>query len=112
MAKLPTYEDLMKFNRNDLSALQSALMKALSDSEVKAKKDAKAAIAAAAAEYGFSVAELFSDDGKSKAKGRGSISPKYVHPENPAQTWTGRGRKPLWLREQLDAGKRLEDFAI
>ena len=112
MAKLPAYEDLIKFKHSDLTDLQRALTKALAESEAKAKNDAKAAIAAAAAEYGFSVAELFADGGKGKAKGRGSVTPKYVHPENAALTWTGRGRKPLWLREQIDAGKQLEDFAI
>lgn len=113
MAKaLPTYDDLIKANRNDLVALQNALTKALRDSEAKAKQDAKAAIAAAAAEYGFSMNELFGADGKATGKGRGSIAPKYRHPENPEMTWTGRGRKPKWLAEQVEAGKSLEDFAI
>lgn len=27
------------------------------------------------------------------------------------ETWSGRGLKPLWLRQQLDAGRSLSDFA-
>jgi len=27
-------------------------------------------------------------------------------------TWAGRGAKPVWLREKLKAGAKLEDFAV
>jgi hypothetical protein len=27
-------------------------------------------------------------------------------------TWAGRGAQPAWLREQLKAGAKLEDFAV
>lgn len=26
-------------------------------------------------------------------------------------TWVGRGKRPQWLRDALDSGKKLEDFA-
>lgn len=32
------------------------------------------------------------------------LSPTHRNPDNPAQTWTGRGRKPRWLLAALDAG--------
>jgi DNA-binding protein H-NS len=28
---------------------------------------------------------------------RGSVAPKYCNPENPAETWAGRGLRPRWL---------------
>lgn len=28
--------------------------------------------------------------------------PKYRNPENPEQTWTGRGKKPGWLKQAAD----------
>ncbi|MFO1421641.1 MAG: H-NS histone family protein [Candidatus Competibacteraceae bacterium] len=34
--------------------------------------------------------------------------PKYRNPENPEQTWTGRGKKPGWLKLAADP----EDFRI
>jgi len=36
---------------------------------------------------------------------------KYRNPDDPSQTWSGRGRKPNWLNEALAKGKRLEDLA-
>jgi DNA-binding protein H-NS len=38
------------------------------------------------------------------------VSPKYQSPENPTQTWSGRGKQPRWLTAQLRAGKKLTDF--
>jgi DNA-binding protein H-NS len=29
------------------------------------------------------------------------VFPKYQNPKNPAETWSGRGRQPLWVKEQL-----------
>jgi len=42
----------------------------------------------------------------------GSVAPKYRNPENPAETWAGRGLKPRWLTAAIKGGKKLEDFAI
>ncbi len=43
---------------------------------------------------------------------RGAVAPKYRNPENPAETWAGRGLKPRWLTTAMKGGKSLEDFAI
>jgi DNA-binding protein H-NS len=40
------------------------------------------------------------------------VRPKYRNPKNPAETWAGRGKQPRWLRAQLRAGKRTDDFLI
>jgi DNA-binding protein H-NS len=43
---------------------------------------------------------------------RGAVPPKYRNPENPAETWAGRGLRPRWLVAALKRGKKLEHFAI
>jgi DNA-binding protein H-NS len=43
---------------------------------------------------------------------RGKVAPKYRNPENPAETWAGRGLKPRWLTAALKSGKKLEHFSI
>jgi DNA-binding protein H-NS len=37
---------------------------------------------------------------------------KYRNPANAHETWTGRGRKPKWLLEEINKGKKQEDFEI
>jgi DNA-binding protein H-NS len=43
---------------------------------------------------------------------RGAVAPKYRNPDNPSETWAGRGLKPRWLSAAIKEGKKLEDFAI
>jgi DNA-binding protein H-NS len=43
---------------------------------------------------------------------RGAVAPKYRNPEDPSQTWAGRGLKPRWLAAALKSGGKLDDFVI
>jgi DNA-binding protein H-NS len=55
------------------------------------------------------------EGGKSTSKGArgyGAIAPKYRNPENPTETWAGRGLKPRWLTAAIKSGKKAEDFLI
>jgi len=38
--------------------------------------------------------------------------PVYRNPSNSAETWTGRGRQPKWVRDALASGARLEALRI
>jgi DNA-binding protein H-NS len=40
------------------------------------------------------------------------VLPKYRNPKDPAETWSGRGRQPHWVRAQLQSGKKLDDLRI
>src|SRR5690606_34654751 len=77
---------------------------------------------------GYSVEELFGTTGMrgtraakgpkaAKAAGRagrklGKVPPKYRNPANAKEVWTGRGRQPRWMAEQVAKGKKPEDFLI
>lgn len=43
---------------------------------------------------------------------RAIVAPKYRNPNNPTETWSGRGRQPRWLTAALKSGKKLRDFEI
>jgi len=40
------------------------------------------------------------------------VLPKYRNPNDPHETWAGRGKRPRWVRTQLRLGKKLDDFLI
>ena len=42
----------------------------------------------------------------------GKVAPKYRNPQNPAETWAGRGQQPKWMATQIAGGKKIEDFLI
>ena len=59
--------------------------------------------------------ELFGDQQEAEPEVERKISQpavRYRHPTNENQTWTGRGRKPAWVQEWLDAGGTLEELAV
>lgn len=43
---------------------------------------------------------------------RATVAPKYRNPENPSETWAGRGVKPRWMQALLARGKTMDDFKI
>jgi DNA-binding protein H-NS len=62
-----------------------------------------------AREHGFDINELF---GRGR-RGKGSVAAKYRDPNNPANTWTGRGRMPRWMAAATKTGKASkEDYLI
>jgi DNA-binding protein H-NS len=40
------------------------------------------------------------------------LQPKYQNPDNPKQTWAGRGLKPAWMVALLHRGAKLTDLSI
>jgi DNA-binding protein H-NS len=43
---------------------------------------------------------------------RGPVEPKYRNPQNPAETWAGRGLRPKWSTSAMKGGKSVDDFLI
>lgn len=98
--------DLTNLSVDELMALQKDVAMAIKDADVKRRKDAMAAVEKAAADHGFTLKELLSDKKDTKSK----ATAKYRHPENPELTWSGRGRKPKWFVEALEAGHTLDSL--
>ena len=101
--------DLEGMNRDELAQLRKDIDKAIKSFEQRQRKEALAAAEAAAREKGFSLAQL---NGGIPKKPRGATPPKYRHPENPAVTWSGRGRQPAWYKELIEAGTPEKELLI
>ena len=37
---------------------------------------------------------------------------KFCNPDNPSQTWTGRGMAPKWLKDLVEKGHNKDEFLI
>ena len=97
--------NLEAMSLKELRQLQKDLAKAISTYEDRHKAEARAKLEAIAKEMGYSLADLIGVEVKTT---RAPAVAKYRHPENAALTWSGRGRKPQWFVEALDAGKYAE----
>lgn len=110
--------NLKAMTLKELMKLQKDVHKALKVAEERVRRDAMKAVEKAAADFGFSLKEL-SGNAKPKpakkspkAKPKAKAKAKYRNPSNPEQTWSGRGRKPLWINEALTSGADITDLEI
>ncbi|MCA0929945.1 H-NS histone family protein [Ruegeria profundi] len=101
---------LEKMSRKELLELSDKVAIALKNAEKRERQEALKAAEKAAAEFGFSLAELSGVSSKS-SKGK-KANAKYKNPANPDQTWSGRGRKPQWVHDALKAGADISDLEI
>ncbi|EDX89611.1 H-NS histone family protein [Alcanivorax sp. VBW004] len=49
---------------------------------------------------------------KKKTGVRRPAKVKFRDPNNSSNTWTGRGKRPLWLQDALSKGANLDDFLV
>ncbi|KAF0675312.1 H-NS histone family protein [Profundibacterium mesophilum] len=99
--------DLERMSQQELEKLRTEVDNAIRTHDARRRAQARKAAETAAKEHGFSLDELMVRDKKPKK------SPaRYRNPEDPSQTWTGRGRQPGWIKSALENGGSLEDFAI
>jgi len=121
----------MSFNLDDLSVgeLEKLIRQAerkLNKKRMEAVKAAQAEIGKIARDLGVSVDDLLQEQAnrqkkkvtRGKAAGQKKTAPrkpariKYRNPANSSETWTGRGKRPIWLRDALERGARLDDFEV
>jgi len=93
----------------ELRQLQKELAKAISTYEDRHKAEARAKLEVIAREMGYSFADMIGVEVKTT---RAPAVAKYRHPENAALTWSGRGRKPQWFADHVNAGKDPSALAV
>lgn len=99
--------DLKGMSRKELEKLQKDVEKALakvSEKELKAARDEAAKIAA---KHGFSLEDIAAAPARKRRASSGpktKAAPKYANPADPSQTWTGKGRQPVWYKEAVAGG--------
>ena len=85
------------------------------DGLLKLRADVEATLSRRAKELESQLSRLGGEIGSrrkirtSSLKGR-KVAVKYR--DKSGNTWAGRGAQPIWLRDKLKAGAKLEDFAV
>lgn len=97
----------MAINLDSLSPSElQALIKSAEAQMESARKnhvrEVRAKIDAVLAGAGLTLSDVYPTRGGKGAKGsKAAVAPKYSNPENPAQTWSGRGKHPVWFNQAL-----------
>lgn len=92
-----TYKDLLAQRAELEQKIATARAAEVSDAVAKARRLIE--------EFGLTVNDVFATK-KKKTGTTSSVEPKYRDPAT-GQTWTGRGKPPLWIKD-----KDREQFAI
>lgn len=105
-----TSVDLSKLSLAELEELRGEL-----EAEIVTRREAERErvlqqVRELAGSVGLSLEDLLRQErGKGTPAARGEV--RYRHPDDPSLGWSGRGRRPAWVEEQLAAGKTLDDLA-
>lgn len=108
-------QDFDNMSLADLRDLRGKVDRAINGFNDRRRREAVAAAEDAVRKLGFASLSEVTRRQRGKGAARSSASPapgRYVNPEDPSQTWSGRGRRPAWLVEGINSGKSLEDFAV
>ena len=104
--------NIKEFEIEEITLLINELQSELKNRVKKEKEAFLNTIRDKADFFGVSVEDLMIEASRSKKRKAGKVQPKYQNPDNQAETWTGKGRKPNWLVAQLENGNRLENMLI
>jgi len=109
--------DISKLSVPELRKLMEAGAQRITEMRSATIVEARTQIEEILSSYGLELTEVFPPGRAPGArrsnptKGK-SIPPKYRNPDDPAQTWTGRGKKPAWFLDALEAGHSEESMLI
>ena len=94
----------------ELKTLSVQIDQAIAGRQESEKAALRQQLETIAGDAGYDLADLV---GSKRGGRKGSVvAVKFCNPQDPLQTWTGRGRQPRWLVEKLAQGKKLESFKI
>lgn len=105
--------DLGKLSEKELMALKRGVENELKTSRARAiaaaTQELQDAARKIARKHGLTVSEVL---GNRRSSRKVPLPAKYRNPNDPGQTWSGRGRQPAWFREAMDEGKSAESLEI
>lgn len=101
-----------------LKAELAKIEKAIEAAESRERQTALDKVRSVAKQHGFELTELVDGAGGGRRRGtrntrpKAKVAPKYRNPNDPSQTWSGRGRTPRWMQDHVDGGGNREDLGI
>lgn len=104
--------ELSALSLEELKALRKQVERLIDGWEERRRREAIAAAEEAARSHGFNLSDLGIGAGRARGAAKAPSAARYANPENPTETWSGRGRRPGWVKAALEGGRSLDDLAI
>lgn len=100
-------KSLARMSYRELQQLSMRVNKAMATARDRDRATLRQKMESLVSSAGFRIDDLFGRGGKGR-----TVAVKYANPDDPAQTWTGRGRKPKWLVAKVKAGDKIDRFLV
>lgn len=100
--------DLSNYNSQQLRELQGEVEREMRKRRREEIRQAQRELREVADRFGFSLAELV--PGQAAAGGTRAV--RFRHPNDDSKTWSGRGRKPNWIKKWEAEGKPLDELRV
>ncbi len=108
---MPKLEEikLEGYSSAELGAFRDRVTEAIASKREQAKRELLEEIEKLPEQRGLSLDEVI---GVRVKKRRAKATPKYRNPKDSSQTWSGRGKQPAWVKDELASGKSIDELAI
>lgn len=97
--------------REQIAAAQGALDQLIAKRARQTLKEARRLAAEVGYEAEFRKVGKTASAGKATGA-RAKVAPKYRNPNDPDETWSGRGRQPKWMQQLQAEGMTLDELTI
>ncbi|MRH77510.1 H-NS histone family protein [Spiribacter sp. C176] len=101
--------DLSNYTIEQLDQIKKDIDKEIVNRKKENAKRAQQELKKVAESYGFNLADLV---GGAPVRARKKAAAQFQNPNDASQTWSGRGRKPAWVKAWESAGRSIEDLRI
>lgn len=101
--------DLASFSVRELEALSQRVAQAIHDRRRTRAAELLAELSERAESEGLSFDDVVSQAGRPRHRKR---VVRFRNPTNESETWSGRGPRPVWLKQAIDNGTPLESLRV
>lgn len=100
--------DLTNYLTPELKTLLNQVDQQINVRDAEARARARLEILALAQGAGIELKDLV----KGLKPAKSPVPAQYQNPDNANEQWSGRGRKPGWIKQSLDSGRTLDQLRI
>jgi DNA-binding protein H-NS len=101
--------DLSSYTTEQLNQLKKDIDKEIQGRRKEDAKKAQNELKQVAERYGFTLSDLV---GGQPTRTRTKAKVRFQHPSDASKTWSGRGRKPAWVKEWEAQGRSLDELRV
>ncbi len=103
-------DDIHTLSNEEIKEKIASLQQLIAERTEQEIRKAKDEILRIAREHNLRVVFQDAPVARKSSRAASASGKSYVNPQNATETWSGRGKRPGWLKGLLDQGRNLDEF--